>query len=64
MADGDGRNEENSADDQPRLQFSIRGLFIVTTAVALLFGILRGLGIPPETMILILDHRRRGRGSR
>jgi Flp pilus assembly protein TadB len=57
MDDTGGRNEDDSTDDPPRrppLQFSLRGLFIVTTAVALVFGTLRWLGVSPEASGFIL----------
>ncbi len=57
MADDGGRNEENSTDGSPRrppLQFGIRGLLLLTTAMALLFGTLRWLGVSPEASGFIL----------
>ena len=49
--------EKTTSDDPPRrpsLQFSLRGLFILTAAIALLFGMLRWAGVPPEASLLIL----------
>jgi hypothetical protein len=57
MGDDGGRNEESSPNDRPRrppLQFSLRGLLILTAAVALLFGTLRWLNVPPEASVMIL----------
>jgi hypothetical protein len=57
MADDIGRNEEGSTDvppRRPRLQFSLRGLLLLTVAVALLFGTLRWLGVSPEASGFIL----------
>jgi hypothetical protein len=55
---GDGvRNEEDSTERTPRrppLQFSLRGLLLLTAAVAVLFGTLRWLGVSPEASGFIL----------
>lgn len=40
--------------DGPPLQYSLRGLLLLTAATALLFGTLRWLGVPPEVSVLIL----------
>jgi hypothetical protein len=53
----DGCNEDDSPDDPPRrpsLQFSLRGLLLLTAAVALLFGMLRWADVPPEASVMIL----------
>ena len=36
------------------LQFSLRALFGITTAVAVLFGLLRWAGVPPKVSVLVL----------
>ena len=57
MADEDGRGEKDSSESPPRrppLQLSLRGLLLLTAAVALLFGTLRWLGVPPEASAMIL----------
>lgn len=40
--------------DRKPLQFRLRSLLGITVAVALLFGLLRWLGVPPQTSALVL----------
>jgi hypothetical protein len=38
----------------PPIQLRLRSLFILTAAVAGLFGLLRWLGVPPEASLIVL----------
>jgi len=39
---------------RPPLQYSLRGLFLLTAATAVLFGTLRWLEVPPAASVLVL----------
>ena len=39
---------------QPPLQFGLRTVFAITIALALLFGILKWLGVPPLASFIVL----------
>ena len=49
------REEEQGQHPRPApLQFGLRTLLGVTTAVAILFGVLRWLNVPPRAGLLVL----------
>jgi Flp pilus assembly protein TadB len=46
--------EQESRQDKPPLQFSLRALLMLPVAVGLLFGTLRWLGVPPLANAIVL----------
>jgi hypothetical protein len=46
--------EREATPRRPPLQFTIRGLLLLTAATALLFGTMRWLGVSPEASALVL----------
>jgi hypothetical protein len=51
--EGEGTNAETPP-PRPPLQYSLRGLFLLTLATALLFGTMRWFGVSPEASALVL----------
>jgi hypothetical protein len=50
----DNQASAEQTPQRPPPQFSIRGLLLLTAAVALLFGTMRWLGVSPEASALVL----------
>jgi hypothetical protein len=50
----DALPEDDETPRRPPLQFSIRGILLLTAAVALLFGTMRWLGVSPAASALVL----------
>ncbi len=39
---------------QPALQFRLRSILVITVAIAMLFGLLRWLGVPPQASVIVM----------
>lgn len=54
MSEEDLTGEDGPRRGPPPLQFGLRSMLVVTTALALLFATLKWLGVPPGELWLVL----------